>query len=341
MVESDPSYVFQGLPLELVGQILEFAVRSHRDTNMQWAAALRLVSRATQTHLLAPLFYVFVVRWPVMEERHSASYKMLLDLVRMPATTVRAHIRHIVLISSLTNDLEPPPLFASPVEWHVDSICLLPNQTPKDVAYFSVFARCVQFTSPGSVPRALRVIQPTRISRLELPRAGLPKTELGLMLQTRTRSRTPSAVLVGGILPSRLVRAIESLLNTSTEVKYDLVYLHLHIKLESAAHVTPVVTVIAAFLRIAEIRIVLHVGHPNLPTDQERGHRAAALCAALKRHTSNIAGGNLAALSERVSVQSTALMYEPSSDGTSYALLMRAGMNLWDAGVSLDEYLAA
>jgi len=330
-----PTQLFHSLPLELVGQILEVAVRSHRDIDMRWAAALQLVSRATRQQLLAPLFYVFVVDWPVFGEPRSASYTMLLNLVQNPATAARAHVRHIVLVASTKNHPLCPLILRPPVDWQVDSICLLPDQTLKDVASFRIVASYIHFTDLRPVLRVCRTIYSTRLPGWDSSHVSLATTELGVMLSTRSLSHTPG-VLVGGVLTANLVRAIETTFDGSTDTAGDSRRVHLHIRLELSTQVHHLVRVVVTLLSISELIIVLHVGYAELISREERAQQADLICCALGRDLLFTGNGTL---SERVFVESSPEKHGYPIDGTSYALARRTGWNPGDKGVSLDEYL--
>jgi len=104
------------LPIELVCDILDTAVRVHSVGALKWTACLLLVSRDTRAWLLPAIYGVFVVRpnrydlpwhtssfpYPMVEATHSSgSSRQLEQLLRNPDDPRRAVIKTIIITGNI------------------------------------------------------------------------------------------------------------------------------------------------------------------------------------------------------------------------------------------------
>jgi len=114
------------LPIEVVGDILERAVRATIENQPKFAVSLQLVSRTTLYWLLPVLYDVFVVNWPQDGQEDTPSLAFLLQLCTDGHTSrVRPHIRHIAFVlATEQDDIQPLQLPSSTFarEWMLESV---------------------------------------------------------------------------------------------------------------------------------------------------------------------------------------------------------------------------
>ena len=113
------------LPIELVGTILEHAVRATIDTTPVFATALQLVSHTTRDWLLPIIYNVLTVHWPQQASATTRSFAFLQRLVtEKPCPAVRAHVHHIVFVSPHAHALDAVPIPLTLDEWPVESVAI-------------------------------------------------------------------------------------------------------------------------------------------------------------------------------------------------------------------------
>jgi len=109
------------LPVELLENILIEAATQQLDTNPRGAAELQLVSREVCEWLRPTLFFVLVVRYSPWPARNTPSVGFFHHLLMYPPATARAHVRHLVIITSPNHTARVTfPLLLRP--WSLDSV---------------------------------------------------------------------------------------------------------------------------------------------------------------------------------------------------------------------------
>ena len=110
------------LPVELLEDVFREAAAQQLDTSPRNAAALQLISRETRDWVLPILFSVLVVHFPPFYSPQTPSLKFFCHLIDNPSAAPRAHVRHLMIITSIVARLNEFWEPANLVPWKLDSI---------------------------------------------------------------------------------------------------------------------------------------------------------------------------------------------------------------------------
>lgn len=248
------------LPVELVGAILEHAVRISINTEPGFATGLQLVSRTTREWLLPIIYEVFVVSWPQPNLDLTPSFKFLFHLATAnPPLAVRAYIRHIVVdgpIGPDDRDLEIPEIQG---DWYLDSMA------GDDLSILSImeamrfrpqrlfFGIQTGYTAASLGAVAQQYTQQAEDLRRDCPAFG----EQYKGIQTAWHVRSTAALDTDGSPEESAAELEQEVEGLGTDQPFRLSQLRIVLDLESVLAVPRAVRLVVAILRCPGVSVTL------------------------------------------------------------------------------------
>jgi len=261
------------IPIELVGSVLEHAVRATINTDSAFAVALQLVSRITRTWLIPIIYEVLVVKWPQRGSVTTPSQAFLVRLVtELPIPAIRAHIHHVAISTRTGGYKSSMDKLICTGEWNLDSVSSDDADLFSIVKLFGLCPRRLFIGHRHGYPGACLAA----FFHQECDEAGNIRNLFGSLVRSaevvrtswrvRTNDKDETQVVTAATMADEMDKAIHKLLDSQPKRS---IHLEIALDFDGPLGVTKIVRLVVALLRCPGVSVAL-IQSPR-PNVEQRG----------------------------------------------------------------------